>query len=94
MEREVSVAVAQGETINFQLGDVAAKLHDAPRANEKIQQLLPADAPRFRAADIVWQGQPLAACWAVVESQIFVVDETGDSGFLSPAGFHAGEKAV
>ncbi len=90
----VSAAVAQGETINFQLGDVAATLHDEPCANEKIQQLLPPQAPQFRAAEVVWQGQSLAACWAVVESEIFVVDETGDSGFLSPAGFRNGEKSV
>ncbi|HSQ02876.1 MAG TPA: hypothetical protein VLN59_02500 [Burkholderiales bacterium] len=90
----ISAAVAQGQSISFQLGDVAAKLHDAPCDNAKVTQLLPQDSPQFHAAEVLWQGRMLAACWAIMGSQIVVVDETGDSGVLSPAGFRGGEMPV
>ncbi len=73
----------------FELGDVVAQLHDAPCKNEKVQNVL-RDTERFRAADVVWQGQSFAACWAVVDQQVVVVDETGDAGFLQPEGFRNG----
>jgi hypothetical protein len=90
----VSTAFAERESINFQLGDVAATLHDAPCDNTKVTQLLPADAPPFHAAEVIWQGKPLAACWAIVGAQIVVVDETGDAGVLSPSGFRGGQQPV
>jgi hypothetical protein len=89
-----SAALAQGESISFQLGEVAAKLHDAPCENTKVAHLLPRQSHQFRAADVLWRGQSYAACWAVVGNQIVVVDETGDAGVLSPAGFRNGDKAV
>lgn len=73
----------------FELGDVMARLHDGPCSNEKVQRVL-RDAEQFRAADVVWQGQSFAACWAVVGEQVVVVDETGDAGFLQPEGFRNG----
>ena len=90
----VSTAIAQGQSISFQLGDVAAKLHDAPCENAKVRELLPPDSGKFHAADVLWQGHMLAACWAIMGNQIVVVDETGDSGVLSPAGFRGGERPV
>ena len=84
---------AQAEPIMFELGDVVARLHQTPCDNVKVQAVLLAPG-QFRAADITWQGQPLAACWAVVGNQVIVIDETGDSGYLMPEGFSSGQAPV
>ena len=91
----IPLAAAAGplELYRFELGDVIAHLRDAPCSNEKVQSIV-GEAGEFRAADVEWQGQPYAACWAVVGQQVVVVDETGDAGFLQPEGFRDGKTPV
>ena len=77
----------------FQLGDVAAQLHDTPCENTKVKEVLhePGD---FRSADVQWQGQGFAACWAVVGEQVVLVAETGDAGYLQRQGFRDGKNPL
>jgi hypothetical protein len=77
---------APGASVTFRMADVIAKLHDTPCQDSKVQRVLPPQVD-FLAAEVMWQGQQLAACWAVVGTQVFIVDETGDAGVLSPEGF-------
>jgi hypothetical protein len=83
----------RAESIDYHLNDVTARLHDAPCANATVKQLL-GDSSSFHAADITWQGQALGGCWAAIESQVVIVDETGDAGVLSPEGFADGHVPV
>jgi len=77
----------------FELGDVAAQLHDTPCENAKVKEVLrePGD---FRSAEVQWQGQGFAACWAVVGQQVVLVDETGDAGYLQQQGFRDGKNPL
>lgn len=77
----------------FELGDVVAQLHDTPCSDAKVQQVL-RDPGDFRAAEVQWQGQGYAACWAVVGQQVVVVDETGDAGYLQQQGFRDGKNPL
>ena len=36
----------------------------------------------WRAAKVVWQDMPLAACYVLVEEGALVLDETGDYGVI------------
>lgn len=81
------------ELYRFELGDVVAHLQDSPCENQKVRTVLQ-DLDGFRAADVEWQGKSYAACWAVVDEQVVVVDETGDAGFLQPEGFSNGRTPV
>jgi hypothetical protein len=86
-------ATPEDEMYTFALGDVTAHLKGSPCDNEKVQTVLQ-DTAGFRAADVEWQGQNYAACWAVIDRQVVVVDETGDAGFLDPRGFQDGKSPV
>jgi hypothetical protein len=89
----VCSTAARAETFTFAHGDVVASLHETPCINEKVNVLLREPA-LFKAADILWQGEPFAACWTVVSSQVVVVDETGEAGYLSLEGFQGDRNPV
>jgi hypothetical protein len=88
-----SAFAARADSVRYQLQDVTAQLHDTPCVNASVQQML-REPDQFRAADIVWQGQPFSGCWAVIGTQIIMVDETGDSGVLPAEGFSGGQLPV
>ena len=81
-----AAGVQAANTVTFEMGDVMARLHDTPCVDAKMQDVL-RDPSLFHAADIVWQGKSFSACWVQMESQIIVVDETGDAGVLPQEGF-------
>jgi hypothetical protein len=70
----------------FEHGDVMATLHETPCLDEKVSAILK-DPDRFRAAHVLWKGEPFAACWTLIEARVVLVDETGDAGYLAPEGF-------
>lgn len=82
-----SAAHADGAApYTFERGDVIATLHDTPCLNEKVNGIV-REPETFRAADVLWQGEPFAACWTVIATRVVLVDETGDAGYLALEGF-------
>jgi hypothetical protein len=81
-----AVRADPGAPYTFERGDVVATLHDTPCVNEKVNGIVRAPE-QFRAADVLWKGEPFAACWTVIATQVVLVDETGDAGYLALDGF-------
>ena len=68
--------------------NVTVRLFSEPCANDKVlEHIEPEYQPRFHAGVSTWQGADFQLCWTVVDDQVFVVDETGDSGTVPVVGF-------
>jgi hypothetical protein len=74
--------------------NVAVMLHDKPcDVKEVFVQIEPAMRDQYKLASVVWNNQPLKACWTKVpedltpEPMYFILDETGDAGFIPQSSF-------
>lgn len=62
-----------------------AHISNAACTSEKIRKLLPkpSDIKKLKHGRLEWVGRQLEACWFLVnDDALFLIDETGASGFL------------
>jgi len=79
----------QDQTISITL------LADKCTSAKVLVHILPEKHAEYRAAYVIWRGQPIQTCWAVVPDEItiqgeplfFLMDETGDHGAVPRAAF-------
>ena len=82
----VAVVMAQTPDATIKMPRGSITLQQTPCTDAKVIALLNAEfVPQFRQAKVVWDGKPLAACWAIdpaAPSFVFLIDETGDNGMI------------
>lgn len=77
-----------------QLENYKVTLFDTPCAHKNVApSIKPEFIKKFQAGTLLWEGQTLQLCWAFLkalnpeavtqEPVIFLIDETGDQGFMS-----------
>lgn len=69
--------------------DVAIIAKENQACSPQVLNLLTDEAKQFswKAAEILFQGRKIQACWALVDDKVVIVDEEGDGGFIDPAAF-------
>lgn len=82
----VTIVMAQTPDATIKLSRGSITLQQTPCTAAKVIARLNAEfVSQFREAKVVWDGKPLAACWAIDPSApgfVFLIDETGDNGMI------------
>lgn len=79
---------AHADALRYQNSQMTLTLLEEPCKHKKILAMLTDSfKPKFKRADLIWEGKQLSACWIAIvreddDKRYVIVDETGDRGFL------------